>query len=561
MKIIYLTDIHGAFNRIYELLLETVADLYIIAGDLIDIPFYNIDTAINYHELQTYFNGLRRKNEKTGMLLEDFVDELIDDPTTEPEVQEKAYSYQHYTIRARRVMQQKYKVLENILSIKNNSRIFVLPGNYDMNLRFTALHERDLHMQWHEIEGLRVAGYGGADIWSAGIPERYIVDYRAGINIPDRNNEMFSFFKAVKPHIIVTHQPAHGIHDRITWKGPSGSPALRTYCDSSGVKLCLTGHIHDDWGFVFSENTIFLNPSNFGEITTARGDVAEGGFFHEIIMENGEIRKVHFKKFVNSNIYPVAEYVHTGGSFTQKIVDSGRYAALENRENFDLTAEKYSHIPEIELFKEIRSFFRQYQTPESEVRMLELESILEKISEDAGEVAFDVAGSLNMGLSSSSSDIDIIIYIRLKNGCSNDCLTSKNYTKAIELLNRYLKDKYSYHVLDVINLDVVEKSIREENYECEVTQMFVLHRAVCRPVNYRVIAPVEDLLNKNAEFRKEIEGSARSFLQIFMTTTSHSTSFDKYLTRIKSLGVKIPDLINEKIRLYLDGGEYKNENR
>ncbi|HPS59597.1 MAG TPA: metallophosphoesterase [Spirochaetota bacterium] len=559
MKIIYLTDVHGSFNRIYELLLETVADVYIIAGDLIDIPFYNIDTAINYHELQTYFNALRRKNEKTGMLLEDFVDELIDDPTTDPGVQTKAYGYQQYTIRARRVMQQKYKVLENILSIKNNSEIFVLPGNYDMNLRYTALHERDLHMQWHEIEGMRVAGYGGADIWSAGIPERYIVDYRAGISIPDRNNEMFSFFKAVKPHIIVTHQPAHGIHDRITWKGPSGSPALRTYCDSSNVRLCLTGHIHDDWGFTFSENTVFLNPSNFGEVTTAKGEVAEGGFFHEIIMENSEIRKVHFKKFVNSNIFSLADYIHTDNSYTEEIADTERYTALKNGKNFDITAEKYSHIPEIELFKEIRSFFRQYQTPESENRMLELETILEKITEEVGDIAFDVAGSLNMGLSSSSSDIDIIIYMHLKNDCTNDCSLSGNYLKAIELLGRYMKDRYKYQVLDVINLDVVEKSIREENYECEVTQMFVLHRAVCRPVNYRVIAPVEDLLNRNTEFRKEIEGSARSFLQIFMTTTSHSTSFDKYLTRIKSLGVKIPDSINEKIRLYLDGGRYKNE--
>ncbi|NLV67671.1 MAG: hypothetical protein GXY14_08345 [Spirochaetes bacterium] len=559
MKIIYLTDVHGSFNRIYELLLETVADLYIIGGDLIDIPFYNIDTAINYHELQTYFNALRRKNEKTGMLLEDFVDELIDDPTTDPVVQSKAYGYQQYTIRARRVMQQKYKVLENILSIKSSSEIFVLPGNYDMNLRYTALHERDLHMQWHEIEGMRVAGYGGADIWSAGIPERYIVDYRAGINIPDRSNEMFSFFKAVKPHIIVTHQPAHGIHDRITWKGPSGSPALRTYCDSSSVMLCLTGHIHDDWGFTYSGNTLFLNPSNFGEVTTAKGEVAEGGFFHEITVENGEILKVHFKKFVDSNIYTLADYTRVDNSFTEHIADRERYTALEKGENCDNTTEKYSHIPEIELFKEIRSFFRQYQTPESESRMIELESILEKITEEVGDIAFDLAGSLNMGLSSSTSDIDIIIYMRLRNDCTNDCSLSSNYLKAIELLDSHLGGRYKYQILDAINLDVVEKSIREENYECEVTQMFVLHRAVCRPVNYRVIAPVEDMLNRNSEFRKEIEGSARSFLQIFMTTTSHSTSFDKYLTRIKSLGVKIPDSINEKIRLYLDGGGYKDK--
>jgi len=559
MRIIYLTDIHGAFNRIYEFLLESVADLYIISGDLIDIPFYNIDTAINYHELQTYFNGLRRKEGKTAMILEDFVDELIDDPRTPAEMQEKAYSYQQYTIRARRVMQQKYKVLENILSIKTNSRIYVLPGNYDMNLRFTALHERDLHMQWHEIDGIKIAGYGGADIWSAGIPERYIIRYQAGINIPDRSNEMYSFFKAVKPDIIVSHQPAHGIHDRLSWKGPSGSPALRSYCDSSNVRLCLTGHIHEDWGVVLSEHTAFLNPSNFGEVTTGGGEVVEGGFFHEIIMNRKEISKIQFKKFVMSNVFTVANYIPEGEKFREEIIDAERYRALELNRNYDIPVEKYSHIPEIELFKEIRSFFRKYQTPESESRMMELESILEEISREAGDVAFDVAGSLNMGLSSTSSDIDVIIYMRLKNECVENCVASENYKKALELLGKHLSGRYSYHILDVINLDLVEKSIREENYECEVTQMFVLHRAVCRPVNYRVIAPVEDLLNRNPEFRKEIEGSARSFLKIFMTTTSHSASFDKYLTRIKSLGVNIPDAINEKIRVYLDGGYHKQE--
>ena len=42
MKLIYATDIHGDFEKVRNLLFETVADVYIIAGDLIDIPFYNM---------------------------------------------------------------------------------------------------------------------------------------------------------------------------------------------------------------------------------------------------------------------------------------------------------------------------------------------------------------------------------------------------------------------------------------------------------------------------------------------------------------------------------------
>ena len=310
MKIIYLTDLHGAFTRLYEFFLETVADVYIISGDLIDIPFYTFDTAINYHELQSYFNALRRKMSRTGELLEDFVDSLLDNKDTAQEIKDKCYEYQQLTIRARRVMQQKYKVLENIISVKTNSQIFVLPGNYDMNLRYTALHERDLHLQWHDINGIKVAGYGGAETWSAGIPERYIIQYRAGINIPDKHNEMYTFFKAIKPDIIVTHQPAHGIHDRLSWKGPSGSPALRTYCDNNSVKLCLTGHIHEDCGFKYVEKTVYLNPSNFGEVITPKGEISEGGFFYEIYFNGREIPKIQLKKFADSKVIPIAEYVN-----------------------------------------------------------------------------------------------------------------------------------------------------------------------------------------------------------------------------------------------------------
>ena len=297
MKLIYLTDIHGAFNEVANLLFETVADVYIIAGDLIDIPFYNIDTAIHYHELQTYFVGLRRKMEKEDMIMEEFVENLMEMPDTPDEILNKGSGYQQYTIRARRVMQQKYKVLENMISFKSSSIVYALPGNYDMDLKFTSLHDRDLHLHWFHAGDHKIAGYGGADVWTTGIPERYIVNYNIGIGKDTKRNEMVTFFRATKPDIIVTHQPAHGIHDRITYKGPSGSPTLRTFCDNNPVLLCLTGHIHKDWGFEHSEGTVYLNPSNFGEVTNVNGEVSEGGFFYQVEINENHIEKVNLKNW------------------------------------------------------------------------------------------------------------------------------------------------------------------------------------------------------------------------------------------------------------------------
>ena len=89
-----------------------------------------------------------------------------------------------------------------------------------MDLKYTSLHEQDLHLHWYQLDHLRIAGYGGADVWTAGIPERYIVKYRAGIGVDDKHNEMYRFFKAVKPDIIVTHQPPYGIHDGVSLDRP-----------------------------------------------------------------------------------------------------------------------------------------------------------------------------------------------------------------------------------------------------------------------------------------------------------------------------------------------------
>ena len=92
------------------------------------MPFYNMGTSIRYHELQSYFHGLRRKMGAEHMLIEDFVDDLLEDPGVSEEIEEKGTRYQQLTIRARRVMQQKYKVLKDTFFVKPKSRILCLPG-------------------------------------------------------------------------------------------------------------------------------------------------------------------------------------------------------------------------------------------------------------------------------------------------------------------------------------------------------------------------------------------------------------------------------------------------
>ncbi|MBW2648627.1 MAG: metallophosphoesterase, partial [Deltaproteobacteria bacterium] len=434
MRLIYAADIHGAFERVKVLLSETVADLYIIAGDLIDIPFYTMNTAINYHELQSFFHGLRFRMKKGEMKIDDFVDELLDMPDTSEEIEEKGSKYQQYTIRARRVLQQKYKVLENIMAIKQTTPVFSLPGNYDMDLKYTSLHERDLHLHWHNVQGLKIAGYGGADIWTPGIPERYVVNYRND-NSPEGNRkEMITFFKAVNPDVIVTHQPAHGIHDHVLQFGPSGSPTLRSFCDNNPVLACLTGHVHADWGFQISEKTVYLNPSNFGEVTLLTGGVSEGGFFYSLEFDNHAIQKIIFKKLVDDRIYDVIDYFQEKGRWIEKIIDQERYNALKAGENYDMKTKKYSHISEIQLYNEIKQFYRMFQTDETEERLDKLEEVAKLIEEKIqGDIGMDVLGSTNMGVCQADSDIDFVLYIRCPEDVT-DLSECTQYKKAQALL-------------------------------------------------------------------------------------------------------------------------------
>jgi len=552
MRMIYITDIHGAFERVKTLLTETVADVYIINGDLIDIPFHNMNTAINYHELQSYFHGLRLRMNKEGMLIEDFVDELLDKPNISGEVEEKGFKYQQYTIRARRVLQQKYKMLENIIAVKQKTPVLCLPGNYDMDLKYTSLHERDLHLHKRQIQDIIIAGYGGAEIWTPGIPERYVVRYRGGIGIEDQNNEMLNFFTEATPDVIVTHHPAHGIHDRVTQFGTTGSPALRSYCNQHPVLACLTGHIHGDWGFQYTEGTVYLNPSNFGEVTLLTGKVLEGGFFFSLEIDNRQIQKVIFKKLVDDRVYDVADYLFKNGRWEEKVIDRNRYDHLKASANFDMKSQKYSHIPEIQLYNEIKQFYRLFQTEETEERLDKLEEVArlvdERIREDIG---MDVLGSTNMGLCQTGSDIDFVLYIRCDPEGLTELSTCEQYNRAQTLLEEILGPRYAFQIMDCIDLGVVEKAIREKNYEDDMTQRFVAYRALCRPINYRVIAPVEDLLNQDMEFRSELEGSIRTYFQIFINTSQHSRSFAKYESRIKSIGIKIPESIQQKIKAYL----------
>ena len=549
MKLIYATDIHGDFEKVRNLLFETVADVYIIAGDLIDIPFYNMGASIRYHEIQSYFNGLRRKMGLETITIEDFVDELLENPDISEEIEDLGTRYQQLTIRARRVMQQKYKVLKDIFLSKPSSSIYCIPGNYDMDLKFTSLHDNDLHLHWFIEEGLKISGYGGADVWTTGIPERYVVRYQAGRGADERGNEMFRFFRAVKPDIIAVHQPAWGIHDRASYAGPVGSPSLRTYCDSNPVTLCLSGHAHHAWGVLESGGTLYLNPSNFGAVTQVNGEVSEGGFFHQVEIEEGKVRRVVFRKIADEKVYDVADYYPKGGEWTAEVIDRERWLALAEQRNFDTTVVKYSHIPEIELFNEIKKFFRSFQTRETEYRIDVLEEVARLLDDKIkGHIAMDVMGSVNMGTDAGLGH-RLVLYLR----CDRPCFEAW----AVPLLARARGDpearcrrSTSSRYSTASTSTSWRRASARELHECEVTSAS-WPTGPCRPSTTGSSRP-----SRTCSTRTDLpQGAGRQRAvvpeDLLVLVPAHDVA--EVRVEVNAVGIKLPESIRIKIRQHLNG--------
>lgn len=557
MRLIYVADVHGAFERVKQLLAETDADVYIIAGDLVDISFHTSKTAFLYHDLQNYFHGLRRGRGKSAMILEDFVDELLEEPELSGEIMEKGVLYRQKTIHARRVLRQQYRLLENMISLERQGHVFCLPGNHDMDLRHTALRDRDLHLACREAGPFKIAGYGGASGQTPGIPERYIVQYRAGVGINEETNEMYRFFKETQPHVIVSHHPAYGIHDFLSPMGETGSFALRTYCERYPVLLCLTGHLHDQWGMEEADGTIYLNPSHFGKVARPGGRVAEGGFFYDVEIGMDRVERIRHRKLADGLIYDVVVHDRTGEQWEQAVVDRGRYEALLTGRNYETEKAGKSPVADDGREKDLHRLYELFRKTRLGERTPSMEQAVRILNAEMPEdFAVDIMGGSKQGEEASEADVDVILYLRCGLAEDSPCSTEKAETchgcfHARKKIEEILGKRISYAIVDCIDLDRVKRSIRDRNYECQITQRFISYRSMCLLVNEPLIAPIESLLAADEEFRREIEASIDSYFSLLINTVQHVRSFQKYESRLRAIGITIPEPISRKLNAYL----------
>jgi hypothetical protein len=88
------------------------------------------------------------------------------------------------------------------------------------------------------------------------------------------------------------------------------------------------------------------------------------------------------------------------------------------------------------------------------------------------DIAMDVMGSTNMGLCENTSDIDFVVYVRCDPDFTGDINSCSQFKEAEKIIETILKPKYAFQIMDSIDLNLVEKSIRAKDYESEIDYAF-----------------------------------------------------------------------------------------
>ncbi len=542
VRLVFITDIHDAFRPLEAIIRAIPADLFILAGDLIYRIFPRYKTAWRYMELQEILAGNR---ESEGEDLRDVAQRLCQD-RARPASKGLAQEYLSLSSKAEAAMLRSYQRLEEILARHPHKRIHVLPGNYDMDLQKTALSQRDLHLRCVEVQGWRIAGYGGAKVHTPGIPEHLRIRFREEQRGGRPWSEAQEFFESVMPHVLALHHPPYGRFDRLAGHGHVGSIGIRNYVDQAEVALVLSGHIHEDWGGEKAMGTFFFNPSNFGRIVGVSG-VRPGGYFLDLVLGKAGLEVATLRQVQRGVLHDVVDYRPREGRLESIVLDEERYIRMGG------AIRRPRHIAPIRQFQRIKSFFLGHETPESRALVRELRGIYRRIREAGMNVAFDLLGSLNLGVARPGSDLDLVVYLKGEE-CVADELDACAVPPPLEAVFRELEGRgLAVEVCDSLDLDRVERAIRAEDAEDGHLQRFIFYRAVCRPVNLRLIKAVENQLLRKERFRREMETRLREYLRILVSSVRHVRSFEKYVARLREGGVEIPPDVQEGIRRYLRG--------
>lgn len=545
LRVIGVSDLHGSIERL-ELLLElTSADLYVLSGDLLYNPFYNFEDLEAFYVVQDQVRNWRGTASNVSVPL--FLRQQM--ASFDDERKAVAQQYLELADKAERTMQRKYRAIERLAGLIPRSRLLCIPGNYDLDLRSTALNAMQLHKHAVDLEGYRIGGYGGAPVFTSGIPEHLAVRFHESRYSGENEfSEARDTLFGLDPDIAVVHTPPLGIQDSAHGR-QFGSWGIREFVENSQrVKLLFCGHVHSGWGVRKVGNCVVVNSGNFGQVVEGSG-YRHGGYFSEVILENDTVVSAMLKRLERRKIWHLAEYTAKDGVLREQVIDERRTAARRYHAvdvQGDDQIDKEVDLQLLEHYNQIKLFLRRFETAASEQRVDDLRDMVRRTRERGTEIAFDVLGSVNMGQSTDASDVDAILYIE-------DDPANLRYDPTYwpTMVEEVTEGRYAMDFTDIIDLWEVRDAILARDATNEALQRFVIYRTIGRPVNVRLLRKYDDLLIDAGQLKSEIQMSLRKDLEMMAGTYSQKESLQKYTARLNEAGIRIPSRIQARIFKYL----------
>ncbi|PKL74111.1 MAG: hypothetical protein CVV27_22170, partial [Candidatus Melainabacteria bacterium HGW-Melainabacteria-1] len=306
MKIIIVSQPRGAHAEMYVLLKETVADAYMVCGDLLDGPFYSADAADSFSSLLEYFHDI--EGQGTGKSLKEIISNISGNPDSAQDIREKASVFLGLLERARTAMLQKYRILDNVFSTKPYVPVYSLPGCADMDLRYTALRDRIIHDEARQAGSLVISGLGCPEVGDDALP--------CCRDLLTSGDEVTKLLVRDKPHILALHGGYVNSKDQNYSLEASGGDHLRLVFFSGGSGT----HSVERFG-----SAVFVRPAVFGAPGVGEDSTAIRGFFYECLFSETVLEKITLKKLAGERVIDVAEYdVSRDGAPLERIIDGER---------------------------------------------------------------------------------------------------------------------------------------------------------------------------------------------------------------------------------------------
>lgn len=134
-----------------------------------------------------------------------------------------------------------------------------VPGNHDLPDPAADIDGANCNGRIVEINGMRIAGFGGAG------PARFGFPYEWGEDEADEALRSL-LDGAASPDILISHTPpARSSLDRTSSGEHAGSQAVRRWIVAARPSLFVCGHIHEAWGVEHIEGVPCLNAGALGE--------------------------------------------------------------------------------------------------------------------------------------------------------------------------------------------------------------------------------------------------------------------------------------------------------